>query len=44
MACGDTRAAGKLMFVADCTRPDIMQPVAKLARYLARPREALACS
>jgi hypothetical protein len=34
------QVVGKLMFLAGCTRPDIMQPVAALARYLAIPRES----
>jgi hypothetical protein len=33
------QVVGKLMFLAGCTRLDIMQPVAALARYLMRPRE-----
>jgi hypothetical protein len=31
---------GKAMFLAGCTRPDIMQAVAALDRYLAIPRES----
>ena len=34
------QVVGKLMFLAGCTRPDIMQPVAALARYMAAPRES----
>jgi hypothetical protein len=34
------QVVGKLVLLAGCTRPDNMQPVAALVRYLALPRES----
>ena len=34
------QVVSKLMFLAGCTRPDVMQPVAALARYMAAPQES----